>query len=188
MFRYSQTASSPHRVRISQHIQLRCVRPNRSASSCTLTRRRAGSNSSEPSVRLPASDSNPSDIRNRGGINEPESCNTSCGCIRSHPVWLSQVICLPRSQPRAALKSSTTAIMTLRCRCGSIPWSFRTAAFRAKSSIRGLAGFSPAPPSPVADLAEQSYVAPPVSATIGLNFEGIPNSANGAGSGRNSFR
>ena len=32
---------------------------------------------------------------------------------------------------------------------------------------------------PVADLAEQSYVAPPVSAAIGLNFEGIPNSANG---------
>ena len=32
---------------------------------------------------------------------------------------------------------------------------------------------------PVADLAEQTYVAPPVSATIGLNFEGIPNSANG---------
>jgi hypothetical protein len=32
---------------------------------------------------------------------------------------------------------------------------------------------------PVADLAEQSYVAPPVSAVIGLNFEGIPNSANG---------
>src|SRR5580698_11029502 len=32
---------------------------------------------------------------------------------------------------------------------------------------------------PVADLAEQSYVAPPVSATIGLNFEGIPNLVNG---------
>jgi hypothetical protein len=32
---------------------------------------------------------------------------------------------------------------------------------------------------PVADLAEQSYVAPPVSAAIGLDFEGIPNSANG---------
>src|SRR5580704_6503335 len=32
---------------------------------------------------------------------------------------------------------------------------------------------------PVADLAEQTYVAPPVSAAIGLNFEGIPNSANG---------
>ena len=32
---------------------------------------------------------------------------------------------------------------------------------------------------PVADLAEQSYVAPPVSANIELNFEGIPNSANG---------
>ena len=32
---------------------------------------------------------------------------------------------------------------------------------------------------PVADLAEQSYVAPPVSAHIELNFEGIPNSANG---------
>jgi hypothetical protein len=32
---------------------------------------------------------------------------------------------------------------------------------------------------PVEDLAEQTYVAPPVSATIGLNFEGIPNSANG---------
>jgi hypothetical protein len=34
---------------------------------------------------------------------------------------------------------------------------------------------------PVKDLAEQeTYLAPPVSATIGLNFEGIPNSANGA--------
>jgi hypothetical protein len=32
---------------------------------------------------------------------------------------------------------------------------------------------------PVADLAEQTFLAPPVSATIGLNFEGIPNSANG---------
>src|SRR5579864_2114605 len=32
---------------------------------------------------------------------------------------------------------------------------------------------------PVEDLAEQTYLAPPVSATIGLNFEGIPNSANG---------
>jgi hypothetical protein len=32
----------------------------------------------------------------------------------------------------------------------------------------------------VQDLAEQTYLAPPVSATIGLNFEGIPNSANGA--------
>ena len=32
---------------------------------------------------------------------------------------------------------------------------------------------------PVEDLAEQTYVAPTVSATIGLNFEGIPNSANG---------
>ena len=32
---------------------------------------------------------------------------------------------------------------------------------------------------PVADLAEQTYVAPPVSANIELNFEGIPNSANG---------
>jgi len=32
---------------------------------------------------------------------------------------------------------------------------------------------------PVEDLAEQTYVAPPVSATIGLDFEGIPNSANG---------
>src|SRR5277367_642522 len=32
---------------------------------------------------------------------------------------------------------------------------------------------------PVADLAEQTYLAPPVSATIGFNFEGIPNSANG---------
>jgi hypothetical protein len=32
---------------------------------------------------------------------------------------------------------------------------------------------------PVEDLAEQTYVAPPVAATIGLNFEGIPNSANG---------
>jgi len=32
---------------------------------------------------------------------------------------------------------------------------------------------------PVPDLAEQNYVAPPVSATIGLNFEGTPNSANG---------
>jgi hypothetical protein len=32
---------------------------------------------------------------------------------------------------------------------------------------------------PVADLAEQSYLAPPVSAAIGFNFEGIPNSANG---------
>jgi hypothetical protein len=31
----------------------------------------------------------------------------------------------------------------------------------------------------VEDLAEQTYVAPPVSATIGLDFEGIPNSANG---------
>jgi len=32
----------------------------------------------------------------------------------------------------------------------------------------------------VKDLAEQeSYLAPPVSATIGLNFDGIPNSANG---------
>jgi hypothetical protein len=29
------------------------------------------------------------------------------------------------------------------------------------------------------DLAEQTYLAPPVSAKIGLNFEGIPNSANG---------
>jgi hypothetical protein len=33
--------------------------------------------------------------------------------------------------------------------------------------------------APVADLAEQTYLAPPVSATIGLDFEGIPNSANG---------
>src|SRR5579864_4956663 len=33
---------------------------------------------------------------------------------------------------------------------------------------------------PVQDLAEQTYVAPPVSATVGLDFEGIPNSANGA--------
>src|SRR5579864_4528964 len=32
---------------------------------------------------------------------------------------------------------------------------------------------------PVEDLAEQTYVAPPVSATIGLDVEGIPNSANG---------
>jgi hypothetical protein len=32
---------------------------------------------------------------------------------------------------------------------------------------------------PVADLAEQTYLAPPVSATIGFDFEGIPNSANG---------
>lgn len=32
---------------------------------------------------------------------------------------------------------------------------------------------------PVADLAEQTFVAPPVSAKIGFNFEGIPNSANG---------
>jgi len=32
---------------------------------------------------------------------------------------------------------------------------------------------------PVEDLAEQTYVAPSVSATIGLNFEGIPNSGNG---------
>jgi hypothetical protein len=32
---------------------------------------------------------------------------------------------------------------------------------------------------PVKDLAEQTFVAPPVSATIGLDFEGIPNSANG---------
>src|SRR6202049_3624422 len=32
---------------------------------------------------------------------------------------------------------------------------------------------------PVEDLAEQTYAAPPVSATIGLDFEGIPNSANG---------
>jgi hypothetical protein len=32
---------------------------------------------------------------------------------------------------------------------------------------------------PVTDVAEQPYIAPPVSATIGLNFEGIPNSANG---------
>jgi hypothetical protein len=32
---------------------------------------------------------------------------------------------------------------------------------------------------PVQDLAEQTYLAPPVSATIELNFEGIPNSANG---------
>jgi len=32
---------------------------------------------------------------------------------------------------------------------------------------------------PVEDLAEQTIVAPPVSAVIGLNFEGIPNSANG---------
>jgi hypothetical protein len=32
---------------------------------------------------------------------------------------------------------------------------------------------------PVQDLAEQTLVAPPVSATIGFNFEGIPNSANG---------
>jgi hypothetical protein len=32
---------------------------------------------------------------------------------------------------------------------------------------------------PVADLAEQTYLAPPVSAAIGLNFEGIQNSANG---------
>jgi hypothetical protein len=32
---------------------------------------------------------------------------------------------------------------------------------------------------PVEDLAEQTYLAPPVSASIGLNFEGIPNSANG---------
>ena len=32
---------------------------------------------------------------------------------------------------------------------------------------------------PVADLAEQTYEAPPVSATIGLNFEGIPNWVNG---------
>src|SRR4029077_5497622 len=28
-------------------------------------------------------------------------------------------------------------------------------------------------------LAAQTYLAPPVSASIGLNFEGIPNSANG---------
>jgi hypothetical protein len=33
--------------------------------------------------------------------------------------------------------------------------------------------------APVVDLAEQTYLAPPVSATIGLNFEGIPNSVNG---------
>jgi hypothetical protein len=33
---------------------------------------------------------------------------------------------------------------------------------------------------PVEDLAEQTYQAPPVSATIGLDFEGIPNSANGS--------
>jgi len=32
---------------------------------------------------------------------------------------------------------------------------------------------------PVVDRAEQAYIAPPVSAVIGLNFEGIPNSANG---------
>lgn len=32
---------------------------------------------------------------------------------------------------------------------------------------------------PVTDLAEQTYLAAPVSASIGLNFEGIPNSANG---------
>ena len=32
---------------------------------------------------------------------------------------------------------------------------------------------------PVKDLAEQTNVAPPVSASIRLNFEGIPNSANG---------
>jgi len=32
---------------------------------------------------------------------------------------------------------------------------------------------------PVEDRAEQTAVAPPVSATIGLDFEGIPNSANG---------
>ena len=32
---------------------------------------------------------------------------------------------------------------------------------------------------PVADLAEQTYAAPPVSATIGLNVEGIPNLVNG---------
>jgi len=32
---------------------------------------------------------------------------------------------------------------------------------------------------PVEDLAEQTYVAPPVSATIGFDVEGIPNSANG---------
>jgi len=32
---------------------------------------------------------------------------------------------------------------------------------------------------PVADLAEQTFAAPPVSAKIGFNFEGIPNSANG---------
>src|SRR5579864_1349010 len=33
--------------------------------------------------------------------------------------------------------------------------------------------------APVEDLAEQTYLAPPVSASIELNFEGIPNSANG---------
>jgi hypothetical protein len=32
---------------------------------------------------------------------------------------------------------------------------------------------------PVEDLAEQTILAPPVSAVIGLNFEGIPNPANG---------
>src|ERR1700680_569225 len=32
---------------------------------------------------------------------------------------------------------------------------------------------------PVEDLAEQTYAAPPVSASIGLDFDGIPNSANG---------
>src|SRR5580693_2975190 len=32
---------------------------------------------------------------------------------------------------------------------------------------------------PVADRAEQTYDAPPVSAAIGLNFEGIPNWVNG---------
>ena len=32
---------------------------------------------------------------------------------------------------------------------------------------------------PVEDLAEQTTLAPPVSAVIGFNFEGIPNSANG---------
>lgn len=40
---------------------------------------------------------------------------------------------------------------------------------------RILAGAS----APVEDRAEQTAIAPPVSATIGLDFEGIPNSANG---------
>lgn len=79
------------------------------------------------------------------------------------------------SQPEVAYDSYHDTSLPVREYSLAVPQGRAPGEIEHPRPRRILAGAT----VPVADLAEQTYVAPPVSATIGIDVEGIPNSANG---------